>query len=85
MKNEPLQPNKFYNLDEMQNSLKNHNLKLTQEEIKDMSSLVSGKQITFLIQILPTGKTPGQCGFADEFYHIFKEEKIPIYTSFHKI
>lgn len=67
----------------MKNFVKNHNLsKLTQEKIKDMSSLVSDKQITFIIQNFPIEKTPRQCGFTDEIYHIFKEEELSVLYDF---
>lgn len=43
-----------------------------------MSSLVSSKQLKFIIKSLPIVKTPGQYGVIDKYYYKFKEQKIPI-------
>lgn len=43
-----------------------------------MHSLVSSKQIKFVIKNLTIVKTPGQCGITDKYYYKFKEQKIPV-------
>ena len=70
--------------------------RLNQEEIDNVSRLISNSEIEFVIskkknqtktnKKLPAHKNPGLSGFTGEFYQTYKEEIIPIFLKlFQKI
>jgi hypothetical protein len=60
--------------------------KLNQDQINNINSPLSPKEIKVVISSLPTNKSPGAVGFSVEFYQTFKEDLIPIlFKLFHKI
>jgi hypothetical protein len=78
---------KLENLDEMENFLVRYQvLKLNQDQIDDLNSPISPKEIETVINSLPNKTSPGPDGFSAEFYQAFKEDLIPILLKlFHKI
>jgi hypothetical protein len=78
---------KLENLDEMDNFLDKYQvLKLNQDQINDLNSLIPPKEMEAFITSLPTKKSPGPDVFSAEFYQTFKEDLISILLKlFHKI
>jgi hypothetical protein len=78
---------KLENLDEMDKFLDRYQVpKSNQDQINDLNSPVSSKEIEAVINSLPTKKSPGPDRFNAEFYHMFKEGLIQVlHKLFHKI
>jgi hypothetical protein len=85
---------KLENLDEMDNYLDRYQIpKLNQDQINNLTSRTSFKEIEAVINSLPTKKkkkkkkkSPRPDGFRAELYPTFKEDRIPILLKlFHKI
>jgi hypothetical protein len=74
---------KLENLDEMGKFLDRYHIpKLNQDQINDLNSPISPKEIEAVINSLPTKRSPGPDGFSAEFYKNFKEDLIQV---FHKL
>ena len=74
-----LYANKMDNLKEMDKLLEKHNLpRMDQEEIENISRLITSTEIETVIKILPTNKSPGPDGFTGKFYQTFREELTPV-------
>ena len=67
------------NLEELHKFLATYTLpKLKQEEIENLNTTKTSKEIKLVIKNLPKNKSPGPDGFPGEFYQTFKEELTPI-------
>jgi hypothetical protein len=75
------------NLDEMDKFLDRYQVpKLNQDQINDLNSPTSHKEIEAVINSLPTQKRPGPDRFSVEFYQTFKEDlNLILLKLFHKI
>ena len=62
----------------MDNFLEIYRLPKLNQEIDQLSRLITRNEIEYVIKTLPTNKSPGPDGFTGEFYQTFKEEIIPI-------
>jgi hypothetical protein len=60
---------KLENLDEMDKFLDRYQVpKLNQDQVNDLNSPISPKEIEAVINSLPAKKSPGRDGFRAEFY-----------------
>jgi hypothetical protein len=78
---------KLENLDEMDKFLGRFQIpKLSQDQINDLNSPISPKEIEAFIRSLTTKKSPRPDGFSEEFYQTFQEDLISVlHKLFHKI
>jgi hypothetical protein len=78
---------KLENLDKMDKFRDRYQVpKLNQDQVNDLNSSMSPKEIEAVTNSLPTKKEPGPDGFSTEFYQTFKEDLIPVlHKLFHKI
>jgi hypothetical protein len=76
---------KLENLDEMDKFLDRYQVpKLNQDQVNDINSPISPKEVEAFINSFPTKKSPD--GFRAEFYQTCKEDLIPVlHKLFHKI
>jgi hypothetical protein len=78
---------KLENLDEMDKFLDRYQVpKLNKDQVNDLNSPISPKEIEAVTNSLPTKKSLGPDGSSAEFYQTFKEDLIPVmHKIFHKI
>jgi hypothetical protein len=78
---------KLENLDETEKFLERYLVpKLNQDQVNDLNSPISPKEIEAVINSLPTKRSPGPDGISAEFYQTCKEDRIPVlHKLFHKI
>jgi hypothetical protein len=78
---------KLENLDEMDKFVDNYQVpKLNQDQVNNLNSPISPKEIEAVINSLPARKSPGSDGFSAKFYQTFKEDLILVlHKLFHKI
>jgi hypothetical protein len=78
---------KLEKLDKMDKFLDRYQVtKLNYDQVNDLYSPISHRELEAVINNLPTNKTPGPGGFSAEFYQIFKEVLIPVlHKLFHKM
>jgi uncharacterized protein YidB (DUF937 family) len=74
------------NLDGMDKFLDRYDItKLNQDQVNDLNSPISPKEIEAVINSLPTKKTQDQMGLV-QFYQTFKQDLVPVlHKLFHKI
>jgi hypothetical protein len=66
---------KLENLDEMNKFLHRYQVPvLKQDQVNDLNSPISPKEIEAIINSFPTKKSPGPDGFSAEFYQTFTED-----------
>jgi hypothetical protein len=75
------------NLDEMDMFLDRYQVpKLNQDQVNDLNSPISPKEIESVFNSLRTNKSSGKDGLSAEFYQTFKEDLLPdLHKLFHKI
>ena len=74
------------NLDEIDKFLDRYQVpKLNQDQVNDLNSPASPKEIEAVITSLPNKKGPGKDGFSADFYQTFKDLIPVLHKLFHKI
>ena len=61
---------------------RNQVAKINEDQVNDLNSPRSTKEIQAVINSLPTKKCPGPDGFSAEFYQTFKEIQFQFYTNY---
>jgi hypothetical protein len=70
---------KLENVDELDKFLDRYQVpKLNQDQVNDLNTPISPKEIEAIINSLPTKESPGPDGFSAAFYQTFKEDLIPV-------
>jgi hypothetical protein len=73
-------------MDEMDKFLDRYQVAKYQDQVNDLSSPISPKEIEAVISSLPNKNSTGPDGFNAEFYQTLKEDLIPVRDKqFHKI